>query len=64
MQGNCTDTGDCLWLLGSLCSLYRVPFDAALVANQFSPSYTLATLHEAARVRCFKTGFSPLTDAG
>ena len=44
------------WLLGSLCNLYRMPFDAALVAQQFPPPYTLATLHEAARALGLKTG--------
>ena len=64
MQGSHTHTGDCLWLWGSLCSLYRIPFDAALVANQFPPPYTLATLHEAARALGFKTGTRPLPDTG
>lgn len=45
-----------LWLLGSLCGLYRVPFDASLVAQQFPPPYRLATFHEAARALGFKTG--------
>jgi ATP-binding cassette, subfamily B, bacterial HlyB/CyaB len=44
------------WLLGSLSQLYRLPFDAALVAQQFPPPYTLATFHEAARSLGFKTG--------
>ena len=26
-----------LWLLGSVCALHRIPFDAALVAQQFPP---------------------------
>ena len=45
-----------LWLLGSLSELYRQPFDAALIAQQFPPPGTLATLHEAARALGFKTG--------
>ncbi|KAB2912149.1 MAG: peptidase domain-containing ABC transporter [Dechloromonas sp.] len=45
-----------LWLLGSLCSLYRIPFDPKLVAQDFPPPYRLATLHEAARRLGFKTG--------
>ncbi|MBS1160354.1 MAG: transporter related [Proteobacteria bacterium] len=47
---------DVLWLLGSLCSLYRTPFNPDLVAKEFPPPYTLATLHEAARALGFKTG--------
>lgn len=64
MLGNRTNTGDCQWLLGSLCNLYRIPFDAALVASQFPPPYTLATLHEAARALGFKTGSRPLPSDG
>ncbi|TCS72638.1 subfamily B ATP-binding cassette protein HlyB/CyaB [Sulfuritortus calidifontis] len=45
-----------LWLLGSLCNRYRIPFDAALIAQEFPPPYTLATFHEAARSLGLKTG--------
>jgi subfamily B ATP-binding cassette protein HlyB/CyaB len=45
-----------LWLLGSLCSLYRIPFDPKLVEQDFPPPYSLTTLHEAARRLGFKTG--------
>jgi hypothetical protein len=45
-----------LWLLGSLSQLYRLPFDAGLVAQQFPPPYSLATFYEAARALGFKTG--------
>ena len=55
-----TRAEDCFWLLGSLCSLYRMPFDAALVASQFPPPYTLATFHEAARALGFKSGMQRL----
>lgn len=48
-----------LWLLGSLCGLYRIPFDAALVGQTFPPPYTLATFHEAARALGMKTGGVP-----
>lgn len=34
MLGNRTHTGDCYWLLGSLCNLYRTPFDAVLAGSQ------------------------------
>jgi len=45
-----------LWLLGSLSGFYRQPFDAALVAQEFPPPYTVATFHEAARSLGLKTG--------
>jgi subfamily B ATP-binding cassette protein HlyB/CyaB len=51
-----------LWALGSLCGFYRIPFDAALVAQQFPPPYTTGTLHEAARSLGLKTG-TCVTDA-
>lgn len=45
-----------LWALGSLCGLYRLPFDSALVAQQFPPPYTVGTFHESARALGLKTG--------
>lgn len=45
-----------LWLIGSLCNLYRIPFSAALIAQQFPPPCNLASLHEAARAVGLKTG--------
>ena len=47
---------DLLWLLGSLSSLYRLPFDAALITQQYPPPHSLATFHEAAHALGFKTG--------
>lgn len=47
-----------LCLLGSLSSLYRLPFDPLLVEQQFPPPDTRATFHEAARALGFKTGHS------
>ncbi|MBI3524740.1 MAG: peptidase domain-containing ABC transporter [Betaproteobacteria bacterium] len=49
-----------LWLLGSLSSLFRLPFDGALVESQYPPPHTRATFHEAARALGFKTGKHPL----
>ena len=51
---------DILWLLGSLCGLFRIPFDAALIAQDYPPPTTLLTLHEAARALGIKTGRCPL----
>ncbi|MEO7337968.1 MAG: ABC transporter transmembrane domain-containing protein, partial [Caldimonas sp.] len=52
---------DLLWLLGSLCRIARVPFDASLVAQQFPPPHSLSTLREAAHALGFKTGERPTT---
>lgn len=51
---------DLLWLLGSLCNLFRIPFDPTLVADEFPPPHNVATLHEAARGLGFKTGSTAL----
>lgn len=48
--------GDLLWLLGSLCNRYRIPFDAALISQQYPQPYTLATFYEAADALGIKTG--------
>ena len=47
------------WLFASLCGLYRVPFDAALLQSAHPPPLTRATLHEAARALGFRTGLVP-----
>ena len=45
-----------LWLLGSLCGLFRIPFDATLIEQDYPPPYSRLTLHEAARALGIKTG--------
>lgn len=45
-----------LWLLGSLCNLYRIPFEPKLIEQEFPPPHSFATFHEAARALGFKTG--------
>ncbi len=57
------DSTALLWLLGSLANLYRLPFDAALIAQQFPPPHSRATFHEAARALGFKSGTGPLPAA-
>jgi subfamily B ATP-binding cassette protein HlyB/CyaB len=42
------DAAPMLWVLGSLCQLYRIPFESRLILQRFAPPYTLATLCEAA----------------
>ena len=44
-----------LWLLGSVSALYRMPFDAGLISQQFPPPYSIATFHEIARSIALKT---------
>lgn len=45
-----------MWVLGSLCGLYRLPFDSALVAQQFPPPYQVGTFHEMARALKIRSG--------
>ncbi|MEO8411969.1 MAG: hypothetical protein ABI478_15495 [Propionivibrio sp.] len=54
------ERGEMLWLLGSLCGLFRIPFDAALIAQNFPPPTTRVTLHEAARALGMQTGQHPV----
>ena len=52
-------TDDMLWVLGSLCRIARVPFDAGLLAQHFPPPHSRLTLREAAHELGFKTGHLP-----
>lgn len=49
-----------VWVLGSLCNRYRIPFDAALLAQQYPPPCTPATLLEAAQALGLRTGLQQL----
>ena len=49
---------DVVWLLGSLSQLHRIPFDPALILQQFPPPYSMVTLIEAARALGFRIGES------
>ena len=55
--------GDLLWLLGSLCQIGRIPFDATLAAQEFPPPHSTVTLHQAARALGFRTGERSVTAA-
>ena len=44
------------WVLGSLCQLHRLPFDPALLQQQFPPPYDRAALLNAAQALDFKVG--------
>ena len=47
---------DFAWILGSLCQLHRVPFDPAVLLQQFPPPYDGAALLTAAKALEFKVG--------
>ena len=53
---------DLLWLLGSLCGLFKIPFDASLIGQNYPPPCSLITLHEAARALGIKTGHGSITN--
>ncbi|MDP2035442.1 MAG: peptidase domain-containing ABC transporter [Polaromonas sp.] len=46
---------DFVWALQTLCAVYRLPFDAQLLLQQFPPPYDEAALVRAARGLGFKT---------
>jgi subfamily B ATP-binding cassette protein HlyB/CyaB len=48
--------GDFVWLLGSLCQVNRLPFDAQLILQRFPAPHTVRDFLEAARSLGFKTG--------
>ena len=43
-----------IWAVGSLCALYRVPFDAELLLRRFPPPYDIASLQQAVMAYDFK----------
>ncbi len=45
-----------IWLLGSLCSRYGIPFDPRLLTQHFPPPFTTLTFHEAGRALGLRTG--------
>ena len=49
---------DFIWVVGSLAQIHRIPFDPALILQQFPPPYTQVTLIEAARALGFRVGES------
>jgi len=44
------------WVIGSLCQLHRLPFDARLLAQQFPPPYDSVALLQALPAYGFKVG--------
>ena len=51
------------WLVGSLCRLNRVPFNAALLLQRFPPPHSLRQLREALQSLRFKVGDGALARA-
>ena len=58
---NTWNAQDVLWLLGSLCQINRIPFDPALVTQQYPPPHTEITFIEAAKALGFKVGRADVT---
>jgi subfamily B ATP-binding cassette protein HlyB/CyaB len=52
----CLSDRDFVWMLGSLCQLHRIPFDSALLLQQFPPPYDWAAVLRAAQALDFKVG--------
>lgn len=50
------EVADFLWLAGSLCQFFRMPFDAALLASQFPPPHDHTTVQAALKSLGFKVG--------
>jgi len=53
-----------LWLIGSLSRVFRLPFDAHLVRQQFPPPYSRTTLLNALQTLDFKVGEMELDEKG
>lgn len=47
---------DFVWVLGSLCQVHRIPFEAPLLLQNFPAPHSVGQLIEAARALGFKTG--------
>lgn len=52
--------GDFVWAMGSLCALHRVPFSAEMLAREFPPPTTHATLISAGRALSLRIKQVPL----
>jgi len=59
-RGSALSTEQFVWLIGSLCRIHRLPFEAALLVQQFPPPHDRAQLVEAARAFGFRAGRASL----
>jgi len=53
---------DLVWMIGSLCQIFRMPFDAALVAQQYPPPHSATTFIDVATGLGFKVGCFDVAD--
>ncbi len=53
-----------LWMLGSMCQLFRVPFDARLILQHYPPPYTVGSLCDAAQALGFRLREQALSRGG
>jgi len=56
LQASAVSAADFVWLLGSLCQLNRLPFDAQILLQRFPAPHTVRNFLEAAQSLGFKTG--------
>jgi len=59
-RGSALRTEQFVWLIGALCRIHRLPFDARLLEQQFPPPHDRAQLIEAARAFGFRAGHASL----
>ena len=64
MLGTALSARDFIWLIGSLCQLNHLPFDAALILQRFPAPHTGRQFLEAAQSLGFKTGECALGSQG
>lgn len=55
------DQGEFVWAVGMLCSMQRIPFDAALLLQKFPPDYDLSVLQSALQSYEFNTALQTVT---
>jgi len=63
MSAEALTRSDFIWLIGSLCQVNRLPFDAALLLQRFPAPHSLRQLIEALQSLGFRTGESSLANA-
>jgi len=56
LQASAVSAADFVWLLGSLCQINRLPFDAQLLLQRYPAPHTVRNFLEAAQSLGFKTG--------
>ena len=59
-RGSALSTEQFVWLIGALCRIHRLPFDAALLEQQYPPPHDRTQLIDAARAFGFRAGHASL----